>query len=104
MFMRLMNAAPDAKSVVSGNGGDDAKVAQDTLLPNLDRGPGVNDIAQRFVFSAVWDLDYAKSMSNAAVKALASGWTLSTISQLQSGRALSVTTSGDPGNDTNRSE
>ena len=100
-FSKVIDTAPDATSVVSGNGGDDAKVAQDTLLPNLDRGPGVNDIAQRFVFSAVWDLDYAKSMSNAAVKALASGWTLSTISQLQSGRALSVTTSGDPGNDTN---
>ena len=59
-FSKVIDTAPDATSVVSGNGGDDAKVAQDTLLPNLDRGPGVNDIAHRFVFSAVWDLNYAK--------------------------------------------
>jgi hypothetical protein len=29
------------------------------LLPNVDRGPGVNDIAHRLAFSAVWNLDYA---------------------------------------------
>ena len=98
---KAIDTAPDATSVVSGNAGDDAKVAQDTLLPNLDRGPSVNDIRQRFVFSAVWDLNYAQSLSSAAAKAILTGWNLSSISQLQTGRALSVTTSGDPGNDTN---
>jgi len=49
--------APDATSVVPGNGGDDAKVAQDTLAPNLERGRGLNDIRHRFVFSAVAELN-----------------------------------------------
>ena len=51
---------------------------------------GLNDIRQRFVFSAVWDLNYARGVSNAAAKAILSGWNLSTISQLQTGRAISV--------------
>jgi hypothetical protein len=100
---KAIDTAPDATSVVSGNGGDDAKVAQDTLLPNLERGPSVNDIRQRFVFSAVWDLNYGSKLSNAAAKAVLSGWNLSSITQVQSGRALSMTTTGDPGNDTNTS-
>ena len=41
-----------------------AKVAQDTLLPNLDRGPGNTDINHRFVFSGVWDLNYARQIAN----------------------------------------
>jgi len=98
-WSKVIDTAPDATAVVPGS--DDSKLVQDTLLPNLDRGPGVNDIRHRFTFSAVWDLDYARSMSNAAARALFSGWTLSSIAQVQSGRAMSVTTSGDPGNDTN---
>lgn len=100
---KVLDSAPDATSVVPGNAGDDAKVAQDTLRPNLERGPGLNDIRQRFVFSSVWDLDYAKSISNPVGKALLSGWTFSTISQIQTGRALSIGATGDPGNDGNNS-
>ena len=98
---KVIDSAPDATSVVPGNSGDDAKVAQDTLLPNLDRGPGQNDIRHRFNFSAVWDLNYARSMSNAAGRALLSGWSLSTIATVQSGRHLAIGTSGDPNNDGN---
>ncbi|HEY2018020.1 MAG TPA: TonB-dependent receptor [Bryobacteraceae bacterium] len=100
-FSKVIDSAPDATSVVPGNAGDDAKVAQDTLTPNLERGLGVNDIRHRFVFSAVWDLNYAKTMSNRGAKALLNGWTLSTIAQLQSGQPVSVGTTGDPGNDGN---
>ena len=100
-YSKVLDTAPDATSVVPGNGGDDAKITQDTLAPNLDRGPGQNDIRQRFVFSSVWDLSYAKSISNPVVKAVLSGWQLSTIAQIQSGRHFNVTTSGDPGNDGN---
>ena len=98
---KVIDTAPDGTSVVVGNSGDDAKVTQDTLLPNLDRGPGQNDIRHRFVFSAVWDLNYAHAVSNPIAKALLKDWTLSTISQLQSGRHLSMNASGDPGNDGN---
>jgi hypothetical protein len=98
---KVIDDAPDATSVVPGNAGDDSKVAQDTLSPNLERGRGVNDIRHRFVFSAVWDLDYGKSLSNAVARAIARGWTLSSIAQLQSGAPFSIGTTGDPGNDAN---
>ena len=67
---KAIDTAPDGTSVVTGNAGDDAKVAQDTLQPNLERGSSVNNIRNRFVLSAVWDLNYANSMSNAALKAV----------------------------------
>ena len=100
-FSKVIDTAPDGTSVVVNNSGDDAKVAQDTLLPNLDRGPGQNDIRHRFVFSSVWDLNYAKSLSNPVARVLLNNWALSTIAQLQSGRHLSIGASGDPGNDGN---
>jgi len=100
-YSKTIDDAPDATSVVVGNAGDDAKVAQDTLNPNNDRGLGVNDIRQRFVFSSVWDLNYAKSVRNAAARALLSGWTFSTISQLQTGQPVSAVVTGDPNNDGN---
>lgn len=100
-YSKVIDTAPDATSVVPGNAGDDAKIAQDTLAPNLERGRGVNDIRHRFVFSAVWDLDYGKSLSNAVARGVVRGWTLSTIAQLQSGAPFSIGTTGDPGNDAN---
>jgi outer membrane receptor protein involved in Fe transport len=100
-FSKSLDDAPDATSVVPGNAGDDAKVAQDTLNPNHERGRGVNDIRHRFVFSSVWDLNYANSLPSAPLKALVHGWTLSTIAQLQSGIPLSIAATGDPNNDGN---
>jgi len=102
-FSKVIDDAPDSTSVVAGNGGDDAKVAQDTLAPNLERGRGVNDIRHRFVFSAVWDLNYGKSITNPIAKAVVHGWNLSTIAQLQSGAPYSIGVTGDPGNDANNS-
>lgn len=67
---KAIDTAPDATSVVTGNAGDDTKVAQDTLQPNRERGSSVNDIRNCFVFSAAWDLNYAGSVSNTAAKAL----------------------------------
>ena len=98
---KVIDDAPDATSVVPGNAGDDGKIAYDTLNPNNDRGRGQNDIRHRFVFSSVWDLNYAKSVSNVAARALLNDWTLSSIAQLQSGQPFSVTVSGDAGNDAN---
>ena len=100
-WSKVIDSAPDGTSVVVGNAGDDAKVAQDTLQPNLDRGLGINNIEHRFVFSSVWDLNYAQHVSNHACKALASGWTLSTIAQLQSGEPINIGVTGDPNNDGN---
>jgi hypothetical protein len=100
-FAKVIDDAPDATSVVPLNSGDDAKIAYDTLNPNNDRGRGQNDIRNRFVFSAVWNLNYADGMSNRIAKAVLNGWAISAISQMQSGQPLSQTVSGDAGNDGN---
>lgn len=100
-WSKVIDTVPDGTSVVPANSGDDGKVAQDTLLPNLDRGPGQADFRHRFVFSAVWDLNYAKSLSNSMARALLGSWNLSGILQVQSPRLFSITTTGDPGVDGN---
>ena len=100
-FSKVIDTRPDNTSVVSGNAGDDAKVAQDTLLPNYDRGPGDADIRHKFVFSGVWDLNYAKNIQNRAMRAILSDWQFSLISQLQSGRPFNSTVSGDVNADAN---
>jgi hypothetical protein len=98
---RVTDDAPDATAVVPGS--DDSKIAQDTLLPNLEMGPGIADIKQRFVISGVYDVNFAHGVSNPVGKFLLSGWQLSTIAQAQTGRRFSATVSGDPNNDGNSS-
>jgi hypothetical protein len=100
-FSKVLDSIPDGTSVVPGNTGDDQKVAQDTLLPNLDRGPGASDIRHRFVLSGIWDINYAGSISNPLLKGFLNEWQLGVITQAQSGRAFNDVTSGDPGNDAN---
>jgi hypothetical protein len=97
-FSKVIDDKPDFTSVVVGT--DDAKNAQDTLYPNLERGRGNSDIRHRFVFSSVWDLDYAKSLSNPIARNILRGYQFSVISQIQSGRPFTVTAGGDPNNDT----
>lgn len=98
-WSHVIDTTPDGTSVVPGNAGDDAKVAQDTLLPNLDRGPGNSDIRQRAVISGTWDISYAKG--GALMRGLLNNWQLGMITQAQSGRAFNDIATGDPGNDTN---
>ncbi len=98
-WSKIIDDAPDATAVTVGS--DDAKAAQDSIAPNLDRGPGNTHTPHRFVFSAVWDIRTA--LSNPFAKALVNGWQLSSIAQLQSGRRFSALVSGDPNNDGNRS-
>jgi hypothetical protein len=102
-FSKVIDSDPDFTAVVVG-GGDDAKVAQDTLNPNLERGLGNSDIRHRFVLSGIWDINYAKSLQNRFARAALSGYQLSPIVTLQSGRFYSATVggNGDPNNDGNR--
>lgn len=100
MFSKVIDTAPEATSVVVG-GGDDAKVAQDTLLPNLDRAVGDAHIKNRLVASAVWDLNYFSVMKNPVGRLLVQGWQLSVIGQTQSGRPYSATTNLDLNQDGN---
>lgn len=98
-FSKVIDTVPDGTAVVVGS--DDAKQAQDSLQPNNDRGPGAADIRHRFVFSAVWDVNYWDTSSNLFAKYALGGWQLSTIAQIQSGRRFNALAQNDPNNDQN---
>lgn len=99
-FSKVIDSVPDATSVVVG-GGDDAKVAQNTLLPNLDRSVGDANTKHRWVLSGVWDLNYARSLSNPVLKALLRDYQISALANVRSGRYFSPTAGGDPNGDGN---
>ncbi|MBI3681796.1 MAG: TonB-dependent receptor [Acidobacteria bacterium] len=101
-WSKVIDTTPDQTSVVVG-GGDDAKVAQDTLLPNLDRARGEADIRHVWVLSGVWDVSYARSLSNPALRALLRDYQLSLITSVRSPRPFSPTVGGnsDVNNDGN---
>jgi hypothetical protein len=96
-----IDSRPDFTSVVVGT--DDSKNAQDTTYPNLERGRANADIRHRFVFSAIWDIDYAASLQNVFARGLLRGYQFSTIANVQSGRPLTITVGSDPNNDLNTS-
>ncbi|HBY61602.1 MAG TPA: hypothetical protein DEH78_17410 [Solibacterales bacterium] len=96
-FSKVIDTAPDQTSVTIGTG-DDAKQAQNTLLPNLDRGPGVSDVNHRFVLSGVYDFTFANRASNAFVRYTLGNWQLALITQIESGRRFSPLASNDPNN------
>jgi hypothetical protein len=98
-FSKVIDSRPDFTSVVVGT--DDSKNAQDTLAPNLERGRGNADITHRFIFSGVWDIDYAKGLQNPVARNLLRGYQFSVIGTVQSGRPITATVGGDPNGDTN---
>ena len=100
-WSHAIDDAPDATAVVFGT--DDAKLVQNNLLPNLDRGNANADIRSRFVFSGVWSLNYVPKSANALLRAIANGWEISTLANVQSGRPYtsSVGQSPDINNDQN---
>ncbi|MCC6540067.1 MAG: TonB-dependent receptor [Bryobacterales bacterium] len=97
---KVTDTAPEATAVLPGNAGDDAKIAQNTLQPNLDRGLGDSDARHRLVVSGVWDIHYANGMTGAG-KYILGGWQLATIVQAQSGRVYSERVNIDLNNDGN---
>jgi hypothetical protein len=70
-------------------------------LPNNDRAVGDADIRHKFVFSGVWDLNYANGLTNSVARAVLGHWQFSLISQVQSGRPFNDLVSGDPNADAN---
>jgi len=100
-WSKVIDTLPDQTSVVPNNGGDDAKVAFDTLNPNADRAIGDANADYRFVLSGVWDLNYYKGTNFLAKNALG-GWQLSSILTGQSGRFYTARTNIDLNNDGNR--
>ncbi|MGH9897890.1 MAG: TonB-dependent receptor domain-containing protein, partial [Pyrinomonadaceae bacterium] len=90
---------PDQTSVVVG-GGDDFKVAQNTLDPGREFGRSDLDLRHRFVFSPVYELGRFNG-GNTFLRALLSDYTLSGILQFQSGFAFSATIPNDLNRDSN---
>ena len=90
----------DATAVVP-QGSDDAKYASDPRDFAADDGPGDNDVRHRFVFSGVWNVDFAGSSQNSMVRFLSSGWTLAGVVSFQTGQPYSLTVNGDVNNDGN---
>jgi outer membrane receptor protein involved in Fe transport len=93
-WSKVIDVVPDQTSVVVGTG-DDAKVAQDTLLPNLDRARGDANTAHRLVASGVWDLNYWGKSSNGFMRHVVNGWQIALIGQLRSGQPFSPTVGGN---------
>ncbi len=100
-FGKVIDNVPDATSVVPFSF-DDAKVVEDSLNVNLDKGPGNNDQRHRFVLSGVWDLAYADRLASPAARALLGGWELSGIFTAQTGQPYSGLLGFDLNGDSNR--
>jgi len=79
----------------------DVKVPQDTLRPDLERGPGLNDIRHRLVMSGLWTPLAGRRWSSGWTRAALNGWQISGVAQMQSGRPFSIMATGDPGDDGN---
>lgn len=102
-FSKVIDDAPDATSVVTGNAGDDAKQAQQSLLLSDERGPGNANVPHRVVASGLWDLDYFKGL-NGPARAILGGWQLGGIFQASSNLPFSARLAAnvDLNNDGNR--
>jgi outer membrane receptor protein involved in Fe transport len=99
-FSKARDDKPDQTAVVPG-GGDDAKIVQNQLNIRDDYAAADSDIRHRFVFSPVYEFGQFTRSDNSVLRALLSGYTLSSIIQLQSGFAFSRTVGADLNRDGN---
>jgi len=77
----------------SGELGDD-QLYQDAYNRRLDKGPLSIDIVHRFVWSSVYDLPFGpgrKWLTRGLVSRILGGWTVGTITNIQSGGPFTVT-------------
>jgi hypothetical protein len=72
----------------------------DPSNPRADRGPGDNDQRHRFVFSGIWELDYANHLP-AVARAVLGGWQVGGILTAQTGQPYSGLVGFDLNNDGN---
>ncbi len=101
-FSKVIDTAPWSTSFIPNSAAEDPNLVQDTLQPNADRALGDANVAHRFVFSGVWDIAYADHASNRVIRTLVGGWSLASITTLQSGRWYSARVNVDLNNDGNR--
>lgn len=98
-FSKAEDDKPDSTSVVP-NGGDDSKVAQNPFDLRDEWGYSDSDQRHRFVFSSVFELGKVKS-TNKLLRVLFNDYTLSGITQVQSGFAYSAQIGADANRDGN---
>jgi len=98
-YSKAEDDKPDQTSVVPG-GGDDSKVAENPFDLRNEWSHSDADQRHRLVFSSVVDLGKVKS-GNQALRALFNDWSLSGITQLQSGFAYSAQVGADLNRDGN---
>jgi outer membrane receptor protein involved in Fe transport len=91
---------PDQTAVVPG-GGDDAKIVFNQLNIREDYAAADTDLRHRVVISPIYDFGRYTRSDNAFLRALLSGYTLSSIIQLQSGFAYSQAVGADLNRDGN---
>ncbi|HZG51398.1 MAG TPA: TonB-dependent receptor, partial [Pyrinomonadaceae bacterium] len=99
-YSKAKDDKPDQTAVVPG-GGDDAKIVQNQLNLRDDYAAADSDLRHRFVFSPVYEFGKFTRSDNRVLGALLSGYTLSSIVQLQSGFAFSQTVGADLNRDGN---
>ena len=98
-FSKAEDDKPDQTSVVPG-GGDDSKVAQNPFDLRDDFGYSDSDQRHRFVFSSVYEVGRVKS-DNKLLRILFNDYSLSGITQMQSGFAYSAQIGADINRDGN---
>jgi hypothetical protein len=97
---KVMDNKPDATAVVPQSS-DDAKFASDPQDFGADWAPGDNDVRHRFVFSGVWNIDYAGGTQNPVARFFLSGWSVSGVVSFQTGAPYSLQINGDLNSDGN---
>jgi outer membrane receptor protein involved in Fe transport len=98
-FSKAQDDKPDQTSVVPG-GGDDSKVAQNPFDLRDEWGNSDADQRHRFVMSSVFEVGRVKSQ-NKLLRILFNDYTLSSITQMQSGFAYSAQIGADINRDGN---
>ena len=98
-YSKAEDDKPDQTSVVPG-GGDDSKVAENPFDLRNEWSFSDADQRHRFVFSSVFEVGKVKS-SNRVLRALFNDYTISGITQLQSGFAYSAQIGADLNRDGN---
>jgi hypothetical protein len=62
----------------------------DPFKPDLDRGNADFDIRHRFVLGGIWEVPFARNLSNKAARHILHGWEFAPILTLQTGSPFSI--------------
>ena len=101
-FSKVIDTAPDATQWFPATAEMTRKSRRTRCCPTSTADSGNADVRHRFVFSArVGPQLRRRRFRTRSPSTLLTGWELSTIAQVQSGRPFTATVTGDPNNDGN---